>query len=397
MHLPSWPVIPPEGIEAVTRVLSSGKINYWTGEECRLFEAEYATSVGCAYGLAVANGTLAIELALRACGVGAGDEVIVPSRTFFATAGAVVAAGATPIVADIDPFTNCMTALSVARVLTPRTKAIIPVHLGGYPAPMDEIMELAEQVGAYVIEDCAQAHGALFGGRPVGSIGHMGCFSFCQDKIIPLGEGGLIVTNDTALYERAWAYRDHGRSFKKAHAATVGAASSQFKWMTDSFGTNARLGEMEGALGRVFLRLLPEYHAQRAANVASLADALQGIPAIQPIVPFQSRVDAGDVHAGYRLYALVDTDRLGQGWTRDRIIEELNTRGVPVQYGACALIGNEEAFKRFDGLNLVHDELVGAHIAHNQSIAFYVHPTLTQEHMAQFAEIIAAVMDEAVV
>lgn len=390
---PTWPIVPQEGIDAVTRVLSSGKINYWTGNECRQFEKEYASYTGSAYALAVSNGTIALEIALRAFGVGLGDEVIVPSRTFIATAGAVVAVGATPVIADIDPSTNCVTAETVARVLTPRTKAIIPVHLGGFPAPLDEILSLAAQVKAVVIEDCAQAHGALYHGRPVGSIGHAGCFSFCQDKILPLGEGGMIVLDDKEAYERAWTYRDHGRSWAKAHDATVGATSAQFKWLTESFGTNGRLGEIEGALGRVLLDKLPEYHRIRHANAEYLAGVLLDTPGISPVVLSPESASAGDVHAYYRLYGLVDIENLKPTWSRDRIITELCERGVPVQYGSCALIGREKAFSAYRE----NSELPGAQFAHDRSIAFFVHPTLDLSHMEHIANQIRNIMKDAVV
>lgn len=392
LDFPTWPHIPEEGIQAVSRVLSSNKINYWTGEQCRLFEQEFAQYSDTKYALAVANGTVAIEIALRAYGIGAGDEVIVPSRTFIATAGAVVAVGATPVVCDIDPQTNCMTALDVARVLTPRTKAVIPVHLGGYPAPIPEIVALASQVGAVVIEDCAQAHGTKLEGKPVGGLAHAGCFSFCQDKIIPLGEGGMITLNDREAYERAWAYRDHGRSWAKAHNATVGAASGQFQWLNDSFGTNGRLGEMEGALGRVLLGKLPEYHRQRTENAETLAHALEAIEGITPVALPVERKQAGDVHAYYRLYALLDIDSFVPGWTQQRVIDEIIAQGVPVQYGSCAIILNEVAFERFGS----QAELPQAQFVHDRSIAFYVHPTLTVQHMSRVADAVKVVLEQAV-
>lgn len=390
---PAWPVIPAEGIEAVSRVLSSGKINYWTGTECKSFEHEYAAYVGVPYALAVANGTLALELALAAFEVGPGDEVIVPSRTFIATAGAVVRVGAVPIIADIDPSTNNLTALSVAQVLTPRTKAIICVHLGGYPVDMDPLISLAEQVGAVIIEDCAQAHGATYKGRAIGSLGDAGCFSFCQDKILPLGEGGLITFKDEAAYKRAWAQRDHGRSFDRAHDSSVGSNSPEFKYLTDRFGTNARLGEMEGALGRIMLDHLDEYHAQRTANANHLARAFEDIRGIRALVPSASDSASGTNHAFYRLYARIDVGMLESDWSRNRVITEVNRRGVPCQYGSSALIGKERAFQRFADVNRA--PLDGAHVADGESIVFYVHPTLGRWHMSMAADVVSAVLLEA--
>lgn len=388
----TWPHFDDDALEAVAQVLRSGKINYWTGEQTKAFEREYAQFVGVPYALAVANGTLALELALRAGGIGEGDEVIVPSRTFIATAGAVVAVGATPIICDIDPATNNMTALEVAKVLTPRTKAVIPVHLGGYPAPVDEISDLAHQVGALVIEDCAQSHGATYKGRPVGSLGDIGCFSFCQDKIIPLGEGGMITFKDENLFERAWSYRDHGRSRIKVFKAAE-MRSPEFKWLCDSFGSNVRLGEMEGALGRVLLAKLPAYHEARTRNALALSERLAAIEGIEPLIPSEAEREQGTHHAFYRLYARIDTASLEAGWSRDRILEELIDRSVPVQYGSCALIGNEKAFEKFSDVQ--QSSLEGAHLAHERSLAFLVHPTLSERNMLTIAERVAQVMNEA--
>lgn len=391
---PTWPVIDEEAQEAVCQVLKSGRINYWTGIQTRTFENEFAAYVGMPYALAVANGTLALELALRACEIGPGDEVVVPSRTFIATAGCVAAVGATPVVADIDPATNNLTALTVAEVLTPRTKAIIAVHLGGYPVQMDEILSLARQVGAYVIEDCAQAHGATYKGRAVGSLADIGCFSFCQDKIMPLGEGGMITFKDKEKYESAWSYRDHGRSFEKAHAASVGETSAEFKWLTDSFGSNARMGEMEGALGRVMLKNLEAFHEARTLNAVQLAQRFDSIEGIEPLLPSESDVCAGTNHAFYRLYTRVNPALLRPEWSRNRIITELVSRGVPVQYGSCALIAHEKAFESFADAQI--SQWRGACVAHRESMAFLVHPTLQHQDIETIGKCVEEVMKKAV-
>ncbi|MCL2024312.1 MAG: DegT/DnrJ/EryC1/StrS family aminotransferase [Coriobacteriia bacterium] len=374
-------------LERIAAVLSSGRINYHTGGQGKTFEAAFATWLGedapydmaPLYALAVVNGTVALEIALRAHGIGSGDEVIIPSRTFIATAGAVVAVGATPVIADIDLSTNCVTAKTCAQVLTARTRAIIPVHLGGFPAPVAKIQALAAQNGAIVIEDCAQALGARSGGAHVGTTSAAGCFSFCQDKILPLGEGGMIVFTDEAAYHRAWAYRDHGRSYEKAHDATVGAASSEFTWLNDSFGTNARMTEFQSALGLAAFDELEGWLAQRAANAAVLVDAMAELPGIEPVVVNAKE----DTYAYYRLYARLNLELLADGWTRNRVIDALNAEGVPVQYGSCALIGREEAFANA-GI-AVTAELPGAQAVHEATLAFFVHPTATEADMADVA------------
>jgi len=368
--LPRWPAPGEDEIQAVTEVLRSGHLNYWTGQEGRSFEREYAASLGRAHGIALANGTLALELALRSFGIGTGDEVIVPSRTFIATASAVVAVGATPVVADIDLESGNMTADSAAAVATSRTRAIIPVHLGGWPVDMDRIVEWAREESLIVIEDCAQAHGGVYRERPVGALGsHAAAFSFCQDKILPTGEGGMLVLDDEDAYRRAWEYKDHGKSLQKVSAPNFGGAGTSYKWLIDSFGTNWRMDEMSASVGRVGLRLLPEWHAGRVRHAQRLMAGLADTPGLHIPVP-ESHIE----HAYYRLYALVESERLAAGWDRDRITTAISAEGVPVQYGSCAEIYREAAFANAS-LGPAAQLPVASEV-HERSVAFFVHPTL---------------------
>ncbi len=380
--MPSWPAPGVEEIEAASEVLRSGRLNYWTGTQGRELEREYAKSVGREYGIALANGTLALELALRAFGVGAGDEVVVPSRTYIATASAVVAVGAVPVVADIDGTSNNLTAQTVAAVLTERTRAVIPVHLGGWPVDMDPIMALARERDLIVVEDCAQAHGGMYHGRPVGALGsHAAAFSFCQDKIVPVGDGGLLVLDDPDAYVRAWEYKDHGKSLAKVSDPEFMRGSTSFAWLVDSFGTNWRLDEMSAAVARAGLRKLPAWHAARTRNALRLAHGLAGLDALTiPLPP------ADTEHAFYRLYGTVNPEALADGWNRDRITRAITAEGTPAQYGGCAEIYREVAFARA-GLGPA-ERLPSASRVHDASIAFFVHPTLA---LADMDDTIAAV------
>src|SRR5215469_4989283 len=231
-----WPSFEADEIEAVVGVLKSGKINYRTGEQGRLFEEEFAALAGCKHAVAVANGTVALELALCALGIGAGDEVIVPSRTFIASASCVVMRGAVPVIADVEATSGNLTAETIRPLLSAKTKAIIAVHLAGWPCDMDAIVALARDRGIKVIEDCAQAHGATYKGRPVGWLGDAGAFSFCQDKILSTGgEGGLITTDDERVWNMAWSFKDHGKSFDAVYNREHPPG---FRWLHESFGTN---------------------------------------------------------------------------------------------------------------------------------------------------------------
>ena len=373
--LAPWPFYAEDEVSAAAAVLRSGRVNYWTGGEGKAFETEYAAHCGVRHGLAVANGTLALDLALHGLGIGPGDEVIVPARTFIATAAAVALRGATPVVADIDPVSQNLTVEGVAGALSPRTKAVIPVHLAGWPVDMTSMMAFATAQGFKVVEDCAQAHGATHHNRPVGGIGHVGCFSFCQDKIISTGgEGGMVVTDDTALHKRMWAFRDHGKDFDLTAAAD---ASPHFKWLVSSFGTNMRLTEAQSAIGRIQLKKLAGWVTQRRAHAAMLTTALADLKAVTiPQAPPHM------AHAYYKFYLLIDPTALKSDWSRDRICTELKNRGVPAGTGACPDISQEAAFAHISGHppHPLADSIVA------RTLMLPVHPTLTADNMAFLAE-----------
>jgi dTDP-4-amino-4,6-dideoxygalactose transaminase len=365
-----WPHFADDEIAAVAAVLRSGKVNYWTGEHCTAFEREYALATQRRHGIALANGTLALELALLAFGIGPGDEVITASRTYVASASCAVMRGAVPVLADVDADTQCVTAATLRAALTPRTRAIVVVHLAGWPCPMEQIMALATEHGLIVVEDCAQAHGATLGGRPVGSFGHAAAFSFCQDKIISTGgEGGMLVLDDEDAWKKAWAYKDIGRSFDAVHHRKHAPG---FRWLTESFGSNWRLTEMQAAIGRIQLAKLPAWTAARRANAQTLADGFASLPLLR--VPTPS-AEVG--HARYKFYAFVRPDELAVGWSRDRIMAELNERGVPCTVGSCSEVYKEKAFTD-RGWGRA-ERLPVARALGETSLTFMVHPGLPAE------------------
>ena len=385
MPFAPWPWFDEEAIEAAMRVLRSGKVNYWTGEEGRQFETEYAASIGCKHAVAVANGTVALELALYALGIGTGDDVVVASRTFIASGSCIIMRGATPVMADIDRASQNITADTVRAALTPRTKAIIAVHLAGWPCDMDAILNVAREHGLKVIEDCAQAHGAEYKGRPVGSMGHINAFSFCQDKIMTLGgEGGLVTTNDTELWLSAWAYKDHGKSYDTAYNRVH---PDGFRWLHESFGTNWRITEMQSAMGRVLLRGLPEIVERRRRYAAILSQRLSEMPALRVTIP------ADDVsHSYYKYYVFLRPDRLRAGWTRDRVVEAVKAEGIPCFSGSCSEIYLEKAFP--PGMR-PPERLPIAKELGETSLMFQVHPTLSETDMHETADAVEKVLAHA--
>ncbi|WP_425482665.1 DegT/DnrJ/EryC1/StrS family aminotransferase [Chelativorans xinjiangense] len=383
-----WPHYDEEQIEDVMAVLRSGKVNAWTGGKVTEFEAAYAALLGRRRAIALANGTVALDVALHAIGLQPGDEVIVTPRSFVASAACVPMAGGVPVFADVDPESQAITADTIATVLTPRTRAIIVVHLAGWPADMPPIMRLARRHGIVVIEDCAQAHGATFAGHPVGSFGDISAFSFCQDKILSTGgEGGLLTMDDEAIWRRAWSRKDHGKAyetvFHKSHAPG-------FRWLHESFGSNYRMTEIQAAIGLRQIERLPEWQSQRAANAAILIDALHDLPGLTtPQPPPHIR------HAWYRFYTFVRPERLKNGWSRDRILSALNASGIACFTGSCPEIYREKAF--MDAGMAPSTRLPIAAALGETSLAFLVDPCQSRAVVQRTARIMRKVMQEATV
>ncbi|MGW8159232.1 MAG: DegT/DnrJ/EryC1/StrS family aminotransferase [Desulfoprunum sp.] len=380
---PPWPNFSAEEAEAVASVLLSNRVNYWTGKEGREFEKEFAAWAGTRYAIALANGTVALDAALQALGIGRGDEVVVTPRTFLASASCIANAGAVPVFADVDRDSQNITAATIRAVLTPRTRAVICVHLAGWPCDMDAIMALAEERGLMVIEDCAQAHGARWRGRPVGSIGHVGAWSFCQDKIMTTGgEGGMVTTDDRELWARMWSLKDHGKSWEAVYERQH---PTGFRWLHEGFGTNWRLTEMQAAIGRIQLRRMEEWHAQRLGNAEAIWRACRGLPGLRvPVIPLEAE------HAAYKCYVFVEPAVLRVGWDRDRVMGEIVARGVPCYSGSCSEVYLEKAF---DGTGWRPEErLPVARELGETSLMFLVHPGIGEGEIGRTVEVVGEVM-----
>jgi dTDP-4-amino-4,6-dideoxygalactose transaminase len=403
-----WPFFDEDEKNAVQQVLESGLVNYWTGEECRDFEREYAAYLGRKHAIAVFNGTVALELALFAYDIGVGDEVIVTSRTFIASASCAVMRGATPVCADVDHESQNVTAKTIAEKITPKTRAIICVHLAGWPCDMDPIMELAARNNLIVIEDCAQAHGARYKERPVGSIGHIAAFSFCQDKIMTTGgEGGIMVTDDEEIYKKCWAFKDHGKSYDAVYNREH---EPGFRWLHESFGTNWRMTEMQAAIGRCQLRKLDSWINKRRANAAKLNEAFSHEKALRLTIPGPEIY-----HAYYKYYVFVRSQMLKSDWNRDRIMDEINAAGIPCFSGSCSEIYLEKAFQSIfqnqedeaaNGLDSRLRGNDGGEVTDNYrlpvarklgetSLMFLVHPTLSQQNIDDTIRVIKDIMAQA--
>ena len=383
MGLASWPFFDQEQIDVATTVLSSGNVNAWTGQHVTAFEREFSRFTGTKYSVALANGSLALSSSYLAIGLKPDDEIITTPRTFIATASSAVLLGAKPVFADVDKDSGCITSSSIAPLITPRTKAISVVHLGGWPADMPSICDLAESCSIPVVEDCAQAHGASIDGRSVGSFADVSAWSFCQDKIISTaGEGGMVTTSRHDLFDSIWAFKDHG---KTREAVFTRDHSPGYRWLHERFGSNFRLTELQSAIGRIQLKRLPSWTELRTRNALLLADALADLCAVRVPLPPDNVV-----HAWYKFYAYVVPEALADGWSRDRILSEITSLGYPAYSGSCSEIYLEQCFKK-SGLAPTRRLSVAQELGET-SLMFVVHPTIALDQMLDYVQAVRSVI-----
>ena len=386
-NFPSWPYFSKDEILAVTNVLKSGKVNQWTGKEVLRFEKEYARYLGVKYAVALANGSLALDIALLSLRVRPGDEVIVPCRSFVASASCVALRNATPVFADVDRESQNITVETVSKVLTSRTKAIIAVHLAGWPCEMDVLRDFCNKKRIFLIEDCAQAHGARYKDKAVGSFGDVACFSFCQDKIITTGgEGGLLATNNKKIWKKAWSFKDHGRDYQ---TMSNKKQSSGFVWAVENFGTNCRMTEMQAAIGRSMLPKLDSWVLKRRKLSSILTHGFKRHEELRVTIPPNEAY-----HSYYKYYVFVKPDKLIPGLSRDKIISALNRKGIPCGSGICPEIYREKAFSDYrpGSSRDKRKKLKVARELGETSLMFQVHPTLSEKNMHLIVREVAKVL-----
>ncbi len=381
-----WPCYSEEEKQAVMDVLDTNKVNYWTGQEGRTFEKKFAEFCDSQYAIAVTNGTVALDLAWVALALPKGAEVIVTSRTFLASISSIVLAGLTPVFADIDPDSQNISYDTVAPLITERTAAILCVHLAGWPCEMDGIVSLAKLHNLAIVEDCAQAHGAKYKGRSVGSIGDIAAWSFCQDKIMTTaGEGGMVTTNNKDYWSKMWSFKDHGKSWEAVYEKQHPPG---FRWLHESFGTNWRMTEMQSAVGLKQLEKMPEWRNKREGYALKIFAAAQPFSGLR--VP---QIPAHIEHAYYKCYVFVEQQNLRQGWDRDKVMQAINDLNVPCFSGSCSEVYKEKAFDN-TGLRPSSPLPVAQELG-NTSLMFLVHPTLTEGEIERTCLAIKSVMEQA--
>ena len=396
MKFAPWPFFSDDEIQAAVDVLTSGKVNQWTGTAVKAFENAFARYIGTDHAVAMANGSLGLDMALKALYIGTEDEVIVTPRSFVASASCVALQGAVPVFTDVDPVSQNITPDSISKAVTKKTKAVIAVNLGGWPCDLKKISNFCEQNRIFLIEDCAQAHGAEFEGKKAGSFGDCAIFSFCQDKIMSTGgEGGMLVTNSTDIWKNVWSFKDHGKEYDDAFCMNHDPG---FRWLVNRFGTNGRMTEMQAAMGCVQLNKLDAWVEKRRAYADQLNQAFANIPGLRTTLP-----GPACYHSYYKYYVFVEQEALKSGWNRDMVIEALNTAGVPCNTGICPEIYKEKAFTK-DNCRIQGDlkdssgkaYLPVARRLGESSVMFMVHPTLTPASIGYVVDQVHRVMKRAV-
>ncbi len=387
--LPNWPFFDKKQIKEVTNVLESGRINYLTGNQGELFEKKFSDLIKVKYSIAMSNGSVALSACYASLGIGIGDEVITTSRTFIATSSTIVLCGATPIFADVDPESGCITSETIEPLINNRTKAIAVVHFAGWPADMESICRLAKKHNIYVIEDCAQAHGAEIlvdeRYRSVGTFGDVSAWSFCQDKIISTGgEGGMITTNNPEIKKFIWSFKDHGKNFDLYKSPN---SNFTFKWVHENFGNNFRMTEMQSVIGIKQLELLNNWTKIRTNNARIIREKLEDLNAISIPIPSKKYK-----HAWYKFYCYIEKDAFKEGWSRDRIIQEIRGNDYPAFSGGCSEIYLEKCFQN-SGI-FPKERLKVARNLGESSLMFLVHPTINESQMYTYAEVVKEIIKQ---
>lgn len=375
----SWPKYTQKEINNVVKTMRSGKVNYLFGTNGREFEKKFAEFSDVKFSLALANGTLALDIALRALGIKAGDEIIVSPRSYVASASCIALLDAVPVFVDVDLNSQNIDPNLIEQAITRKTKAIICVHLAGMPCDMKNIMKLAKKRSIYVVEDCAQAHGAKINGKSVGSFGHVGTWSFCNDKIMSLGgEGGMITTNLKWIDSFARSFNNHGKNLKKYFEKPKIKNVNNFKYIHDSIGSNYRMTEMQASIGLIQLQYMQKWTAKRTTNAKKIINSVKDLEIIK-----SQELDKNYKHAWYKCYLILDSDFMSHDWSRDRIIKTINKSGVPCFSGSCPEIYKEVAFKKYNTSTLENAKYLGEY-----SLMFPVHPTLSKQSINLFSETI---------
>lgn len=377
-----WPQINDKMINRVSDVLKSGKLNQWNNNSVKEFETKFAKYIGCNYAVAVFNGTVALELCIKTLGLKEDDEVIVTPRTFIASASCCAYYGIKPVFVDVDINSQNITLETIKSAITEKTKAVILVHLAGWPCELEEICNYCREKGIYIIEDCAQAHGAKYKEKSVGTWGDINAWSFCQDKIITTGgEGGMVTTNCPHLYKKAWSIKDHGKDydtvFNKQHPPG-------FRWLHKNIGTNWRMLPMQAVIGIEALELLDSWvdHRRKIASIYN-----ENLKELASKGNIRLTFPGEDIfHSYYKYYFFIKSDKFKI--TRDEIIQKINNNEIVATVGSCSEIYLEKALNQFKP----EENLSNTKKLFETSIMLLCDPTISEEKSLENIKIIKDIL-----
>ena len=373
----NYPFFDKNSINRVTKILRSGKVNYWEGIECNKFEKEFSKYLNNKYSVSLCNGSVALELGLKALNLKKGEQVIVTPRSFIISASAVLNLGLIPVFSDVDDNGN-INITNIIKIFNKKIKALIVVHLNGLSCDMDPILKFVKKRKIFLIEDCSQAHGAVYKGKKVGSLGDLSTWSFCRDKIISTGgEGGMISTNKKNLWHKIWSLKDHGKNFKRVFYQKH---KTGFKWLHDDLGSNYRMTEMQAALGREQLNTLDKQIKTRNF-IARLyinglkdyfikSDILKNLDLKCESCPLKkNKIKCNKcTHSFYRLNLFINKKKINQ----IKLIEQFNKKKIECTVGSCPEIYREKIFKNlgiYQKKRLQNAKLLG-----ESSIMFPINP-----------------------
>ncbi len=367
-----WPSFTSKEINQVSLILKSGKVNYWTGKYCKIFEKNFSRYHKLKYSVTVNSGTSALECAIKSLNLKKGSEIITTPRSYYTSASSIINCGMKPKFSDISIDSQNLDPIKLEKSINKKTKAIICVHLSGYPCDMNRIIKIAKDNNIYVIEDCSQAHGASILNKKVGSFGDISAWSFCQDKIISTGgEGGMVATNKLKLYKNVLSIKDNGRNYEKIKKISY---SGSFNYIHDFIGSNYRMTEIQAIIGISQLKRLDQMILRRNSNAKIFNNYFHDLDSI-----FLLLHNPKNTNAYYRYYLFVKKSK-----NQKILINKIRSKGIECIAGSCPEIYLEKYFKD----NFKFKEMLGAKYLATRSVCLKVDQTLDIKIIHQQAKII---------
>lgn len=365
-----WPSYSLKEANDVKQAIIKSNLNYWTGKETLKFEKKFSNFFGLKYALAISNASTGLDIAIKALNIQKNDEVIVSPKSYYSSVSCIIKNKAKPIFIDVNLNSHCFDENKIEEKITNKTKLILCVHLGGFPCNMKKIKKIAKKYNLFILEDCSQAHGAMIGNKFVGTFGDISVWSFCNDKIISTGEGGVISSNKKKLFKKIWSLKENGRDYDAVYSKKH---KFGYKWIHNHLGYNYRMTEMQAILGLNQLNKLNKNISIRNYFYQQIIKNYENFEAVK----FQ-KIPKSYTNSFYRLYAIVNLNFIKSEWDRDRLIKYLNKIGIDCNVGSCSELYKEKGIKKYFKNNHI---LPNAEILSKNSIAFNIHHKCSEKYI----------------